>query len=243
MGRSFPMHVFIAAKCGHWPAWWPWPASSDHMTTPAQTDTFSECFVPCWGITTHPSQASITASDTPLSSLPNTRASGPASGPGASCRGMAPSVCSTASTRYPSSCKRRTASKALGTCSHGTERVAPRAVFSISRCGGKGVKPHNSMPATPKASAVRNMEPTLWRLRTSSNRMRTGALAITLYVPASTLPNSSMVSLRSPAGMDRGENVRNAVRGGLVPHRGAAVPFGLAKVSGPWRRKGRREHR
>ena len=106
-------------------------------------------------------EISITASDTPWSSLPSTTATRSPGVIRTRSKWMASSVCSTARTRYPACCRPFTAAKALGSWCQGTEDVAPRAVFSISRCGGQGVNPQSTMRSTPKASAVRNMAPTL----------------------------------------------------------------------------------
>ena len=49
------------------------PLLASHITIPAVTLTFNECFVPCCGISTTPSQASTTSCRTPFTSLPRTR--------------------------------------------------------------------------------------------------------------------------------------------------------------------------
>jgi len=44
---------------------------------------------------------------------------------------------------------------------HGTDSVAPSAVFCISLCGGVEVIPHRYIESVRKASAVLNIDPTL----------------------------------------------------------------------------------
>ena len=114
------------------------------------------------------SEASTTSWLTPSTSFPNIKAyfpvpelaEGAVSGLNLS-KLTDPTVCSTLTTVYPSSCSLETTSRVSLAYSHGTLSSAPRADLRISAEGGVAQIPHSQILSTLKESDERNADPTL----------------------------------------------------------------------------------
>src|SRR5574344_2078949 len=100
------------------------------------------------------------------------------------------STCSMASTEYPEVLSSFTACTASWQYSHSTASSAPSAVLCISCIGGQLVMPQRMIFSILKASAVLNMEPTLYILLISSRTITRGNLPDSLNWFTDNLCNS-----------------------------------------------------
>ncbi len=110
--------------------------------------------MPSCGISMQPSHSFITSWSTPLTSLPNTTATGSCSFILNWCKGMLSCTCSIANTLYPSSFNRVTASIVVSAYFHSTVSVAPGGPFCEYRGAAAAGYSH-----TDKCRVIRTHRP------------------------------------------------------------------------------------
>jgi hypothetical protein len=153
--------------------------SSSYITTPPAVATFSECFAPSIGMRTCVSQRADTSGRIPSTSCPNTTQTGNCGVQ--SNRSTACTDVSIAAISHPRARIAYSSGSGSHANSHGTVSSAPSAVLVIARFGGCPVMPHRYSFSMAAASHVRKNAPTLYRLRTLSNRIETGNCAKRSY--------------------------------------------------------------